>query len=423
MIWQLTAKSGPRRGESWTISDRPLTLGRSLSCEINIEDPTVSRRHAQVYLEGEGAVFRDLGSRNVSLVNGTVVSECRLSLGDELSVGASVFILTRTAAAHASPPEPALESPPSTVSLGKALFASENEAKSSPLYPATSREMVRMFQFGRQLSQAPREEAFASICVQELEELFHRETTAAIWCGGLDNAQCYPASFTAADEVLEQVRFAMASGRPSMARHQKKGRLFQDQLLACVAPMVVTGHCRGALLVTASARRYVLNDGDFARLDALAQAAAPYQIWRDASPTDAVRSHTGSTTGSAGTTARGAHTDRKNAAHYTESEDARIAAMIRDAQIALDAAARDTAADYGAHGALDTAHKYTRRYQDPAMDALEHAEKTLIRAVVSQCGGDIARAAKIFGTTPAALRPLAEELGLIPPVEPTMERE
>jgi transcriptional regulator with GAF, ATPase, and Fis domain len=57
------------------------------------------------------------------------------------------------------------------------------------------------------------------------------------------------------------------------------------------------------------------------------------------------------------------------------------------------------------------------------MDALEHAEKTLIRAVVSQCGGDIARAAKIFGTTPAALCPLAEELGLIPTAEPTIDRK
>ena len=413
MIWQLTAKSGPRRGESWPIGDRPLTLGRSLGCEINIEDPTVSRRHCQIYLDGEGAVFRDLGSRNVSLVNGTVVTECRLLLGDELSVGGSVFILSRTANPQPVEDTPARNSPPSTVSLNRTLFDPHPDGQQGPVYPSTSREMVRMFQFGRNLSKATREEAFASICAQEMEELFPPEVSAALWCGGTNVLRCYPASFSPPDDLFGQVKLAMASGRPSMVRHRRKGRLFQDQVIACAAPLTVTGGCRGALLVYAPVRRYVLTDSDLARLDALAQVAAPFQLW-----CDVPNAHGGPAADARPPLWMIVPDPGAN----SEDDERRIAATIRDAQVSLDAAARATA---GAYGAPDSpAHdKYTRKYHDPAMDAMAHAERTLIRAVLTQCDGDIARAAKIFGTTPAALRPLAEELGLIGSSEPQAESE
>ena len=404
MIWQLTAKAGPRRGESWPIGDRPLTLGRSLGCEINLEDPTVSRRHCQIFLDGEGAVFRDLGSRNVSLVNGAVVSECRLALGDELSVGGSVFILSRTADPQPAETAANRDTPPSTVSLNETLYDQQEDGRQGAVYPSTSRDMVRMFQFGRNLSKAACEEAFASICVREMEELFPPEVSAALWCGGAGALRCYPASFSPPDDLFGQVKLAMASGRPSMTRHRRKGRLFQDQVIACAAPLTATGGCRGAMLVYVPVRRHVLADIDLARLDALAQVAAPYQVWND------------------GPDPRGLpQADARPAAWmiapdagaHLEHDERRIAATIRDAQISLDAAARATAGAYGAPGS--PAHdKHTRKHLDPAMDAMEHAERTLIRAVLTQCEGDIVRAAKIFGTTPAALRPLAEELGLIP---------
>lgn len=402
MNWQLTAKAGPKRGESWTIGERPMTVGRSLSCEINIEDPTVSRRHCQVYLEGEGPVFRDLGSRNVTLVNGTVVSECRLALGDELAIGSSIFILTRTASPVSVNDLRAPDSSPSTVSLNRALFGADFDVEMErSAYPATARDVLHMFQFGKELSKATCEEAFASRCVRELEARFSPECVVALWCGSLETHQCYPASYAPADEILEQVRTTLKSGQPTMARHQKKGRLFQDQILACTAPLVVAGQCRGVMLVTAPARRYVLNDDDLERLCAMAQTAAPFQVWRDA---------TGPGQGSE-------RVQEHRAAWRFEAETAepdsrRLAAIIRDTQVALDASARETAADYEPIVMHNPEKSGAARYHDPAMDALENAEKTLVRAVLSQCGGDVAQAARIFGTSAEALQPMIDALGI-----------
>jgi hypothetical protein len=46
-------------------------LGRDeRECDVWVEDPSVSRRHAEVWLEGETAYIRDLGSANGTWVNG-----------------------------------------------------------------------------------------------------------------------------------------------------------------------------------------------------------------------------------------------------------------------------------------------------------------------------------------------------------------
>jgi hypothetical protein len=47
-------------------------LGRE-GCELWIEDPSVSRRHAEIYLEGDAVYLRDLGSSNGTWINGQPV--------------------------------------------------------------------------------------------------------------------------------------------------------------------------------------------------------------------------------------------------------------------------------------------------------------------------------------------------------------
>jgi hypothetical protein len=44
-------------------------LGRE-GCDLNVEDPSVSRRHAEIYMEGNTVFVRDLGSSNGTWVNG-----------------------------------------------------------------------------------------------------------------------------------------------------------------------------------------------------------------------------------------------------------------------------------------------------------------------------------------------------------------
>jgi hypothetical protein len=67
-------------------------VGRSRQCEIVIEDPNVSRRHAEIRPDESGGwVLRDLGSTNGSALNGRRIDHpVALHPGDEIEVGTSV---------------------------------------------------------------------------------------------------------------------------------------------------------------------------------------------------------------------------------------------------------------------------------------------------------------------------------------------
>jgi hypothetical protein len=71
-------------------------LGRSRECEITIEDPNVSRRHAEVRLDNGTWSIVDLGSTNGIEVNGERVSEARLEPGDRILVGRTEVVFEQT---------------------------------------------------------------------------------------------------------------------------------------------------------------------------------------------------------------------------------------------------------------------------------------------------------------------------------------
>lgn len=64
------------------------TMGRSKDCEILLDDPNVSRRHAQVKKDWSGYVIADLGSKNGVLVNDKLIQKPRrLKDKDEITIG------------------------------------------------------------------------------------------------------------------------------------------------------------------------------------------------------------------------------------------------------------------------------------------------------------------------------------------------
>ena len=68
--------------------DRPrMTIGRSRECDIQISDPNISRRHAEVRREGSALWIVDLGSTNGVDVNGRRQSRAKLADGDRLTLG------------------------------------------------------------------------------------------------------------------------------------------------------------------------------------------------------------------------------------------------------------------------------------------------------------------------------------------------
>ncbi len=79
----------PESGEvSHELVDEVITLGRVSDNMIQVEDGSVSSRHAQLSLAGTGNYqLQDLGSTNGTRVNGAPVTEVALKHGDRVRFG------------------------------------------------------------------------------------------------------------------------------------------------------------------------------------------------------------------------------------------------------------------------------------------------------------------------------------------------
>jgi pSer/pThr/pTyr-binding forkhead associated (FHA) protein len=70
-----------------TITEPRFVLGRDPSCEVVLQDSTVSRRHAEILYRDGAYWIKDLGSANGTLVNGHPVDYVKLAQGDIVSLG------------------------------------------------------------------------------------------------------------------------------------------------------------------------------------------------------------------------------------------------------------------------------------------------------------------------------------------------
>src|SRR5512132_473406 len=74
-------------------SGPPLVLGRALSSDLPVLDPTVSRRHAELTVDSGAVSLHDLGSSNGTFVNDERVTDARLVAGDRVVFGKMIFEL------------------------------------------------------------------------------------------------------------------------------------------------------------------------------------------------------------------------------------------------------------------------------------------------------------------------------------------
>jgi hypothetical protein len=79
-------------GRRITVGAQSLVLGRLPECAVVLNDPNVSRRHAEIRRRGSDVVVVDLGSTNGTRVNGMRVKEQLLNDGDEIEVGTSTVV-------------------------------------------------------------------------------------------------------------------------------------------------------------------------------------------------------------------------------------------------------------------------------------------------------------------------------------------
>ncbi len=84
-------------GRRHEIEKRRVVIGRSKDCDIQVADPNVSRRHAEVRQEGAAHWVVDLGSTNGTEVNGRRLKRAKLRPGDTITVGSTELVFEREA--------------------------------------------------------------------------------------------------------------------------------------------------------------------------------------------------------------------------------------------------------------------------------------------------------------------------------------
>jgi pSer/pThr/pTyr-binding forkhead associated (FHA) protein len=70
-------------------------IGRSKDCDVQLADPNVSRRHAELRQEGTAYWLVDLDSTNGVVVNDRRLKRAKLETGDRITIGSTELVFAR----------------------------------------------------------------------------------------------------------------------------------------------------------------------------------------------------------------------------------------------------------------------------------------------------------------------------------------
>ena len=82
-------------GTRHEIDRRRTVIGRSKDCDVQVADPNISRRHAELRQEGTAYWLVDLDSTNGVIVNGRRLKRAKLESGDTITLGSTELVFAR----------------------------------------------------------------------------------------------------------------------------------------------------------------------------------------------------------------------------------------------------------------------------------------------------------------------------------------
>ena len=113
---KLTLLLGRRVMQAYDFKQASIMVGRDESADVVIDNPSVSRRHAEIRLDEAGWVVEDLGSSNGTYFQGQKISGPKsIGLGDEIGFGKFSIVFGKALGEGEVPvakPSPMAERPP-----------------------------------------------------------------------------------------------------------------------------------------------------------------------------------------------------------------------------------------------------------------------------------------------------------------------
>ncbi|UCF89474.1 MAG: FHA domain-containing protein [bacterium] len=88
----LVLLTGDKAGTHYPVKDDRMTvIGRDAQCQIRLQDPDASRKHAAIQPFGREFYMMDMGSTNGTLVNGRPEEKRILRHADKITIGQQEF--------------------------------------------------------------------------------------------------------------------------------------------------------------------------------------------------------------------------------------------------------------------------------------------------------------------------------------------
>lgn len=93
--YQLVVRRGPKPGQIYPLLAPTITVGRDPMSDIVLNDPEVSRYHAQLVETTDGYQIQDMGSTNGTYVAGQRISDepVLLQPGQDVAFGSGIFLM------------------------------------------------------------------------------------------------------------------------------------------------------------------------------------------------------------------------------------------------------------------------------------------------------------------------------------------
>ena len=274
---RLLAIEGPVRGAIWDINAPRMVLGRSKDCEVRIADLSVSRRHCELHLDDDAIAISDFGSLNAVLLNGRPCEASPVSIGDRISIGNTVLLVTTADTLDYNTPGSNRHG--TTLGLAQSSYAIENVesmAKQGDL--STARDIAAVYVFSRRLAAHATLENALAFLEAGLKERFAPEAYWYVRVSREDEA--FPSTRADGEENMSSfpvtaVRRAIGEKRGILESLTEEGEADGASNLVLVAPLVFAEEVIGCIVLCADDRDSEYDERDLDFLVAIGISAAP----------------------------------------------------------------------------------------------------------------------------------------------------
>ncbi len=273
------------KGAGWTISERRIVIGRESTCDVRILQTVVSRRHCEIFTDGEVLRLKHLGGINPTLVNGLSALECTLEIGDEIRVGPVSFLIISADARDTRGVETELLSTDTLAEEDSVYLSAPPDHDASEVRPQTDADLTELFQITRALSRVSRHEGLIVALRGFVQERFNPDTAWLLFLqdpsapeGRVVNVLMPGASVK--EKTAREIR-----ERLSRVLQERRGLLIPERsvhggkaLVRCTmaAPIFFGEHHIGALCIDRTMSKRAWNRQDLHFFVALAHIIAPF---------------------------------------------------------------------------------------------------------------------------------------------------